>query len=100
MNVSAINSVKNNFYMPNMQLKVSNPVKNTVKSDYQYSALDKMSALGMSQVTPHKSLAVSFTGWKPEAKNKETIEKMVKIMKDPNVKKIAVSEIPLEANSG
>ena len=91
MNVSAINSVKNNVYMQSMPLKVSNHAQNTVKSDYHYSALDKMGALGMSQVTHHKTLAVSFTGWKPEAKNKDTIEKMVKIMKDPNVKKIAVS---------
>ena len=91
MNVSAINSVKNNVYMQSMPLKVSNHAQNTVKSDYHYSALDKMGALGMSQVTPHKTLAVSFTGWKPEAKNKDTIEKMVKIMKDPKVQRVAVS---------
>ncbi len=90
MNVNAINAVKSTTYAA----PKSNVVKNAqsdIKPTFQYSALDKMSALGMSMVQPRKTMAVSFTGWAPEAHNKETIEKMVKIMKDPKVQKIAVS---------
>ena len=90
MYVNAINAVKStNYAAPK-----SNVVKNAqsdIKPTFQYSALDKMSALGMSMVQPRKTMAVSFTGWAPEAHNKETIEKMVKIMKDPKVQRVAVS---------
>ncbi|MBR2526722.1 DHH family phosphoesterase [bacterium] len=91
MNVNAIDAVRTTAYTA----KKTNVVKNAqadIKPAYSYNALDKMGALGMSMVKqPQKSMAVSFTGWSPEAHNKEKIEKMVKIMKDPKVQKIAVS---------
>ncbi len=91
MNVNAINAVKATSYaVP--QSKVIRNAQSDIKPAYSYNALDKMGALGMSMVKqPQKTLAVSFTGWSPEAHNKETIDKMVKIMKDPKVQKIAVS---------
>lgn len=92
MNVNAINAVKNTTYAPKTRATVVNNAQSDIKPAYQHNALDKMGMLGRSLVAqPQKSLAVSFTGWSPEPHNKETINKMVKIMKDPKVKKIAVS---------
>lgn len=93
MNVNAINAVKNTMYAPIQRATVVNNAQSDIKPTYNFNALDKMGALGRSQVMQpqQKSLAVSFTGWSPEPHNKETIEKMVKIMKDPKVQKIAVS---------
>ncbi|MGN0018129.1 MAG: bifunctional oligoribonuclease/PAP phosphatase NrnA [Candidatus Gastranaerophilaceae bacterium] len=92
MNISAINGVKATNFSKNTSYVETNKVKADNVSQYQYSALDKMGSLGKSLVQQsQKRLAVSFTGWSPEAHNKETIDKMVKIMKDPSVKRIAVS---------
>ena len=91
MNVNAINAVKSASYVA-PQPKIVKNAQSDIKPAYNYNALDKMSALGMSLVKqPQKTMAVSFTGWSPEPHNKETIEQMVKIMKDPKVQKIAVS---------
>ena len=92
MNVNAINAVKNTMYAPQAKNTVVRNAQSDIKPAYKYNALDQMGALGKSMIqTPQKSLAVSFTGWAPEAHNKETIERMVKIIKDPKVQKIAVS---------
>lgn len=93
MNVNAINAVKNTMftYAPQKSAVVNN-AQSDIKPALKYNALDQMGALGRSLVAPQqKSLAVSFTGWAPEAHNKETIDRMVKIIKDPKVQKIAVS---------
>ena len=92
MNVNSINAVKNTMYMPQAKSVVVKNAQSDIKPAYNFNALDKMGALGKSLVKqPQKQLAVSFTGWAPEPHNKETIEKMVKIIKDPKVQKIAVS---------
>ena len=93
MNVGAINAVKNTSFTSQAKSSVVRNAQADIKPELKYSALDQMSALGRSMVKQpqQKSMAVSFTGWSPEPHNKEKIEKMVKIMKDPKVQKIAVS---------
>ena len=92
MNVSAINAVRTNGYTQTAKSPIVRNAQADIKPELKYSALDQMSALGRSQVKPRNhSLAVSFTGWAPEAHNKETIEKMASIIKNPKVQKIAVS---------
>ena len=92
MNISAISGVKSANFPKNVNYINVDKKNESVNSDYKYSALDKMSSLGKSLVQQsQKRLAVSFTGWSPEPHNKETIEKMVKIIKDPSVEKIAIS---------
>ncbi len=93
MNVNSINAVKNTMYLPQAKSAVVNNAQSDIKPAYNYNALDKMGALGRSLIRQpqQKQLAVSFTGWAPEAHNKENIEKMVKIIKDPKVQKIAIS---------
>lgn len=92
MNVSAITAVRTNGYTQTAKSPIVRNAQADIKPELKYSALDQMSALGRSQVKPRNhSLAVSFTGWAPEAHNKETIEKMASIIKNPKVQKIAVS---------
>lgn len=92
MNINAINSVKTNLYSQNIKPQIVKNAQSDIKPSYNYNALDKMSVLGRSLLNQtSKSLAVSFTGWAPEAHNKAVIDKMVNIIKDPKVNKIAVS---------
>lgn len=93
MNVSAI-TMSPIFKGNNVQSKakaVVNHAQSDIAPKPKYDALSHLAMLGAQSLTPKKAPAVNFTGWSPEAHNKETIDKMVKIIKDPNVKKIAVS---------
>lgn len=92
MNISAINAVRTNGYTNTTKSPVVKNAQADIKPELKYNALDQLSTLGRSQIKPkNNSLAVSFTGWTPEAHNKETIEKMASIIKNPKVQKIAIS---------
>jgi len=70
---------------------VTSPIQ---KNESKVDVMSYMNNIGkQSMIKPNlqKSMAISFTGWSPEAHNKETIDKMVKIIKDPKVQKIAIS---------
>ena len=59
------------------------------RANYNEAALDRMAMLNRSMVRPK---TVSFGGWKPESENNaEVINKMAKVIKSPEIKKIAVS---------
>ena len=75
MNVNAINAVRTSGYNFTAKSTVVNNAQADIKPELKYNALDQMGALGRSLIKPKNSLAVSFTGWAPEAHNKETIEK-------------------------
>ncbi len=57
------------------------------RPNYNQGSLDKMASFNRSMVKQ-----VSFGGWKPESKeNAEVIKQMVDVIKNPDIKKIAVS---------
>jgi len=59
------------------------------RPNYNQASLDKMAALNRSMVMQKP---VSFRGWKPESdKNADIINKMVEVIKSPDINKIAVS---------
>lgn len=92
MNVGSVNSFS--IYKANEQGKKPEIVKNAqsdIKSTYAFNSLSQLATLGRSQITQKKPTSISFKGWSPEPHNKEIIEQMVKIIKNPSVKKVAVS---------
>ena len=59
------------------------------RPNYNQASLDKMAALNRSMVMQK---TVSFGGWKPESdKNADIINKMVEVIKSPDIERIAVS---------
>lgn len=93
MKISAIQSLNfTSISAPRANSKaVTSPIqKNESKTDVM-AYMNNLGKQSMIKPNMQKSMAISFTGWSPEAHNKETIDKMVKIMKDPKVQKIAVS---------
>ena len=93
MKISAIQSMNfTSISAPRANSKaVTSPIqKNESKTDVM-AYMNNIGRQAMIKPNIQKSMAVSFTGWSPEAHNKETIDKMVKIMKDPKVQKIAIS---------
>lgn len=94
MNISKIQSVNfTAFNAPKVQNKtVTSPIKRETADKPDVMAyLNNVGKQNLVKPNMQKSMAISFTGWSPEAHNKQTIEQMVKVIKDPNVKKIAVS---------
>ena len=69
----------------------TSPIHNNESKTDVMSYMNNIGRQAMIKPNMQKSMAISFTGWSPEAHNKETIDKMVKIIKDPKVQKIAIS---------
>ena len=93
MNISSIQSVGFTAQARNVQNKtVTSPVeKERINKPDVMAYMNNIGRQNLIKPNMHKTMAVSFTGWSPEAHNKQTIEQMVKVIKDPSVKKIAVS---------
>ena len=93
MKISSIQSVGFTAQARNVQNKsVTSPVeKERINKPDVMAYLNNVGKQNIVKPNIQKSMAISFTGWSPEAHNKQTIEQMVKVIKDPSVKKIAVS---------
>ncbi len=81
----------------NINTKKSN--RTSLKKSENFTAKPNLTsenntALATSKMMKESLLAqrgVSFLGWSPEPQNKDTIEKMTKIIKDKKIRKIAIS---------
>lgn len=92
MNISAIQSV--NFMARSQQQSQTKTVTSPISQDRKVDVMSYLNNIGQQAIVKpnlNKSTHVTFTGWSPEAHNKETIDKMVQIIKDPKVNKIAIS---------
>lgn len=92
MNISSIQGVNFAPQTRNVQNKpVTSPIQKNDKKPDVMAYLNNVGRQNLVKPNMQKSMAISFTGWSPEAHNKQTIDQMVKVIKDPSVKKIAVS---------
>ena len=83
INLSGINNPKL-FKAEKKEIKQSQPKTEQDRPNYNQAFMEKMAVLNRSMV--------NFCGWKPESsKNADIINKMVEVIKSPDIEKIAVS---------